>query len=312
MPETTTVIARLITAHSFYRGDFKVLSPVGAGKLLTNITFAEASIADRGNIPKDGTLFQISNYPIEGGDEQDINDSFGLKSRMKAYGTATSKDEIDEVKSHAPKAILQMLKEMAFAITDASQWQDYKPGSPPPSCKPAPKNLEEAVKRVRSAKGGSHKSIPKNGGQVRTTKNGTQVYDGLFVETSENGSFSITAGGQGMVVDKQGNIYNEGQVHNKNASSTRPLAIGGIPTMKNILDDLIPKQVVVPTIARLPDLSLLNLTFKLFNAFTVVKKLFSIKVSKDRWWESKVTVDERFEREFKEDQENQGLRGKIK
>ena len=306
MAETIVVLARLEKAISWYRGNFKVLNATYTGIILTDIPFATASSADKGNIPRPNTLFNISGYPIEGGNDNELVNSPAIKGRMRASQIARTRDEVTEVSAPPPKSLLQALKEIAETIVGPLDITKL-----PTNCVKAPVTLKDAVKKVRSVQSTSRRILPDTG-KSKTNKEGVNVFDGTYLEFDKSGSFSIAAGGKGLVVDKEGNIHQQGKVYKKEASDVKPMAVGGFPSTVNPISEVIPRQVVVPTLDRLPDFSMLNWAIKVFKAFETVGELVDIKFRDDKWWDIKITANEDFEKQFKAEQEKRRIKGKIK
>ena len=297
-----TVVAKLVAARNFALGDFEVINIgiTGGRKIIVSrIKIATANSGDRGNIPKPGTLFNITGYPVDGGGDQEFVNRLPTRAKMLAYPIANKADAVTSIKYPPPRPLGLVLRGLADGLLGGAEGG--------PTCKKAPVTMKDAIKRLKTIDSTKQKAIPRTGKSTQN-KDGEYEYDGPYTEYGDTGDVTITAGAKGYIIDGEGNIYQNGQISKDDAYDTEPHLVSGMPTKPNPVDHVIPKQQVVPILKKLPNFSLLNWTIKLFKGFDTAQKLLDIKSESGQWWKP----NPEFEKEFKEDQEKKGLKGKIK
>jgi hypothetical protein len=279
------VIAKLTKAHSFRRGDFKLID---YGIELKMVKIA-ADKGDRANLPEEGSMFYITGLPVDAKGNvlpDNYDGKYGYLNRHTRKYTATSltskNDEVNEMDSIPPTDLHMALRQIASALTDP--FKKSKDGKLPFQCNLAPITLKDAIKRAKGLSSSKHRIIAK-GARTKDIDekdpdgNPKKVVVGSYIEQNEDGVISMVSNGKGIVMDEEGDVSMQGDFKSNTFGQQRITM--GFDSKPNMLSDMQPKTVVLPmglgplALDRLPDFSLINWAFKLFNVFKVVKETIS-------------------------------------
>jgi hypothetical protein len=244
---------------------------------------------DAVNPPVVGSMFYITGLPLDNkGNLQknllfkDGKDGYEIKPTvilsLKATELLDEKEMIDQVNAIPAKNLMQSLREFTTVFTKLKT-DGFKNKI---ECKIVPINLKETLnemKRVNPGKQRMMSKTPPVDSRDTVNKNNTlgktRVASGAYMEASEDGTISLNAGGQGLLIDKDGNIQINGDIK-KNTFGDNRIQMG-MDSTPNMLADVQPKNLASAmalgplALDRLPDFSMLNIAYKTFaviEAFT--------------------------------------------
>lgn len=274
------ILARLTQVHSFRRGDFKLLD---YGITVREVKIESASKKDRLNLPEEGTIFYITNFPADS-EGNLLPDDFDGKPnyiqrrsrRMRATLLTQNEDEVDGVEDPPPSDLHQAIKSLVAAFTNP--FKGSRSGLPFESCPIRPVNLKDMVNKLKSPSS-RRTRIASDNAPPKLNDQGGKVVSGAYMEVSEEGNISISTNNRGLVMDEKGGIMIQGDIVSNQFGMRRPSM--GFDSFSNPISDMQPKTIISPmylgplAIDRIPDFSLINWAYKLFNMFRVIKNTVS-------------------------------------